>query len=43
MANFTKKAILDTFQEMLQEKDFDKITVSAIVARCGIKIGRAHV
>lgn len=36
MANFTKKAILDTFQELLQEKNFDKITVSAIVARCGI-------
>ncbi len=36
MANFTKKAILSTFQDLLQEKPFDKITVSAIVAQCGI-------
>lgn len=36
MTNFTKKAILDTFQEMLLEKPFDKITVSALVSRCGI-------
>ena len=36
MANFTKKAILSTFQDLLLEKPFDKITVSAIVARCGI-------
>lgn len=36
MANFTEKAILATFQEMLEEMPFDKITVSAIVKRCEI-------
>ena len=36
MANFTKKAILQTFQDMLVEMPFDKITVSALVARCGL-------
>lgn len=36
MANFTRKAILQTFEEMLNEMYFDKITVSALVARCGI-------
>lgn len=36
MAQYTKKAILMTFQEMLLKLPFDKITVSAIVARCEI-------
>lgn len=36
MANFTKQAILQTFHQMLVEMPFDKITVSALVARCGL-------
>ena len=36
MAHFTQKAILQTFQQMLEEMPFDKITVSAIVSRCEI-------
>lgn len=36
MAQYTKKAILQTFQEMLEKMPFDKITVSAIVANCEI-------
>ncbi len=36
MANYTQKAILQTFEDMLREMPFDKITVSAIVARCEI-------
>ena len=36
MAQFTQKAILQTFQDMLEETSFDKITVSSIVAKCGI-------
>lgn len=36
MANYTQKAILQTFEEMLEKMPFDKITVSAIVARCEI-------
>lgn len=36
MANYTKKAILATFEKMLGEMPFDKITVSALVARCEI-------
>lgn len=36
MANYTKKAILQTFEEMLIETPFDKITVTALVARCEI-------
>lgn len=36
MAQYTKKAILQTFQEMLEKKPFDKITVSSIVAKCEI-------
>lgn len=36
MANYTKKAILETFQAMLVELPFNKITVSALVERCGI-------
>lgn len=36
MANYTHKAILQTFGEMLTEMPFEKITVSALVARCEI-------
>ncbi len=36
MANYTQKAILHTFEEMLEAMPFDKITVSAIVAKCQI-------
>ncbi|MGN0599795.1 MAG: TetR/AcrR family transcriptional regulator C-terminal domain-containing protein [Oscillospiraceae bacterium] len=36
MSNYTQKAIIHTFQDMLQNKPFDKITVSAIVAKCEI-------
>lgn len=36
MAQYTKKAILQTFQDMLEKMPFDKITVSAIVAKCEI-------
>ncbi|MGN0667150.1 MAG: TetR/AcrR family transcriptional regulator [Huintestinicola sp.] len=33
MANYTEKAIFNAFEELLNEKPFDKITVSAIVAK----------
>jgi len=36
MARFTRIAIMQTFGEMLEEMPFDKITVSALVKRCGI-------
>lgn len=36
MAQYTKKAIVQTFQQMLERMPFDKITVSAIVASCEI-------
>lgn len=36
MPGFTRKAIIATFQELLEKMPFDKITVSAIVSRCGI-------
>lgn len=36
MANYTQKAIIQTFGEMLTEMPFEKITVSALVARCEI-------
>lgn len=36
MALYTKKAIMRTFQQMLEEMPFDKITVSALVRRCEI-------
>lgn len=36
MSGFTRKAIIDTFQEQLEKMPFDKITVSAIVSQCGI-------
>lgn len=36
MAQFTKKAITDTFLELLNEKRLDRITVKDIVAKCGV-------
>lgn len=36
MVNYTRKAIIDVFEEFLDEKPFDKITVLSIVERCGI-------
>lgn len=36
MAKLTEKAILNTFDEMIQEMPFDKITVTALVERCEI-------
>lgn len=36
MANLTRKAILATFDEMVSEMSFDKITVSALVKRAEI-------
>lgn len=36
MANHTERIILETFQQMLVEMPFYKITVSALVKRCGI-------
>lgn len=36
MARYTQKAILQTFQDMLEKMPFDKITVSAIVSNCEI-------
>lgn len=36
MAQFTKKAITDTFLELLNEKRLDRITVKDIVTKCGV-------
>lgn len=36
MAHFTRQAIVSTFDEMITEMPFDKITVSALVKRCTI-------
>lgn len=36
MAKLTEKAILRTFDEMIREMPFDKITVTALVERCEI-------
>lgn len=36
VANYTKKAIMKNFEDMLREMPFEKITVSQIVARCEI-------
>lgn len=36
MAQYTQKAILCTFRQMLEEMPFEKITVSALVRRCEI-------
>lgn len=35
VALYTKKLIMTTFQEMLAEMPFDRITVSALVKRAG--------
>ena len=37
MAQFTKKAIIATFIELLGQMPLDKITVKDIVNECGIK------
>ena len=36
MMQFTEKAIRQTFQDMLTEMPFDKITVTELVKRCEI-------
>lgn len=36
VSNLTKRAIIQTFEEMLRKYPFDKITVSALAANCGI-------
>ena len=36
MALETKQAIIKTFMQLLNEKSFDKITVTDIVNRCGV-------
>lgn len=36
MAQFTRKAIIQTFREMLEKTPLDKITVTNIIERCGI-------
>lgn len=36
MANFTKQAIVQAFLELLNERPFDKITVTDIAQRCGV-------
>ena len=36
MAQFTKKAIIEAFIELLGERPLDKITVKDIVTRCGV-------
>lgn len=36
MANYTKKAIIQTFGEMLAEMPFERITVTVLAARCEI-------
>lgn len=36
MANYTEKAILKGFEEMLNEMSFSKITVSALISKCEI-------
>ncbi len=36
MSNFTQKAIIETFSDMLREQPYSKITVKDLVERCGI-------
>lgn len=36
MANYTRKAIISGFENMLYEMSFNKITVSALIERCEI-------
>ena len=35
-AGITKKAIVQQFKQLMQEKPFEKISVSDITTRCGI-------
>ena len=37
MANFTEKAIKDTFMDLLNRKTINKITIKEISEECGIK------
>lgn len=36
MSNFTKKALIDAFVKLLNEKPFDKITIQELVDYCGV-------
>lgn len=36
MTNFTKKALMESFVELLNQKPFEKITVQDIVDNCGV-------
>ena len=36
MAKLTQKALINEFETMLSEMPFSKITVSALIARCGV-------
>ena len=36
MSQFTKKAIIDAFVELISERPLSKITVKDIVTRCGV-------
>jgi len=36
MSIFTQKALLQTFEDMLEATPFDKITVSALIKTCGL-------
>ena len=36
MSNLTKKALLASFGALIEKKPFDKITVSALTAKCGL-------
>lgn len=36
MSNLTKKALLNAFGELLEEKTFNKISISDLTARCGL-------
>ena len=36
MSNFTRSAILKTFDDMLESMPFEKITVSALIKTCNV-------
>lgn len=36
MAHFTKQALIDTFVDLLNERPFEKITVTDIIEKCGV-------
>ena len=36
MADFTKKAMVDSFARILKEKPFEKITIQEIASDCGV-------